>query len=165
MKSVITILLIWAIIPNVYAQEVESNTSRIEKSSFSANIMGSSSLGGITFDKIITDKVIWEIGIGYVGIGTGVTYYPFNIQKSKVCPYTGLKFSLLVLPEVAMASWAYIPLGVTFFSKQRINIGFDVGPALGKMEDVSRPEENWESSLLRDSKIRIFGNLKVGFRL
>lgn len=165
MKPVIIMLLISAMLTNVNAQEVEQSNAMIERSSFSANIMGSSSLGGITFDKIITDKVIWEIGIGYVGIGTGVTYYPFNIQKSKVCPYTGLKFSLLVLPEVAMASWAYIPLGVTFFSKQRINIGFDVGPALGKMEDVSRPEENWESSLLRDRKIRIFGNLKVGFRL
>ncbi len=165
MKPVITILFILVILPNVTAQKVDINNFIIEKSSFSANIMGSSSLGGITFEKVLTDIIIWEVGIGYVGIGTGVTYYPFNIQKSKVCPYTGLKFSFLVLPEVAIASWAYIPLGVTFFSKQRINIGFDVGPALGKMEDVSRPVENWESSLFHDRKIRIFGNLKVGFRL
>ena len=81
MKLVITILLILAINPSLNAQEVESNISRIEKSSFSANIMGSSSLFGITFDKVLSDKFIWEIGFGYVGIGTGLTYYPFNIKK------------------------------------------------------------------------------------
>ena len=165
MKPVIIMLLISAMLTNVNAQEVEQSNAMIERSSFSANIMGSSSLGGITFDKVISDKFIWEIGLGYVGFGTGLTYYPFNIQKSKICPYTGLKFSFLGLPEVVMAGWGYIPIGVTFFSKQRLNIGIDVGPALGKMKNVSNPEKNWESSLFRDRKIRIFGNLKVGFRL
>jgi len=165
MKLVITILLILAIIPCVNAQEVESNTFRIEKSSFSANIMGSSSLFGITFDKVLSDKFIWEIGFGYVGIGTGLTYYPFNIKKSKPCPYTGMKFSVLGLPEVVVAYWGYIPLGVTFFSNQRINIGIDAGPALGKIEAGGPPEERVDNSIFSDRKIRIFGNIKVSFRL
>ena len=165
MKPVITILFISAMLTNVNAQEVDKSNIMIERSSFSANIMGSSSLGGITFDKVISDKFIWEIGLGYVGLGTGLTYYPFNIQKTNICPYTGLKFSFLGLPEVVVAYWGYIPIGVTYFPKQRINIGIDVGPALGRMENASDPEENWESSLFRDRKIRIFGNLKVGFRL
>ncbi len=111
MKPVITILIIMLILPNINAQVVDSSHYRIEKVSFSANIMGSSSLFGITLDKVLSENFIWEIGFGYVGIGTGLTYYPFNIQKSKACPYTGLKLSILGLPEVVVAYWGYIPNG------------------------------------------------------
>jgi hypothetical protein len=167
MKPVITILLVLAILPNLSAQEIDSSNYKIEKSSFSANFMGSSSLFGITFDKVLSEKLIWEIGFGYVGIGTGITYYPFEINKSSFCPYFGLKVSFLVLPEVIAAYGGYIPIGVTYFSKHRINIGIDIGPALGELAEGGGPPAEYDenSSNNRIHKINVYGNLKIGFRL
>jgi hypothetical protein len=167
MKLCITLLLIMAILPDIVAQKADSSNYRIEKRSLSANLMGSSSLFGITFDKVLSDRFIWELGLGYVGIGTGITCYPFEIKKSSFCPYTGVKVSFLVLPEVLGAYGGYIPLGVTYFSGHRINIGIDIGPALGEWAEGGGPpaeyDENAEYN--RTHKIRVYGNLKIGFRL
>lgn len=158
---------------NVKAQETETFKNDIETHSVSGNVLGSSSLVGITYERVLSKKFIFEVGLGYVGLGTGITFYPFKIKKFNVCPYTGIKFSFLVLPEVVGAYGGYIPFGVTLFSKHRVNIGIDIGPALGKWEeggnlhfeyDPTNPDYNPSINYNRSHKINVYGNLKIGFR-
>ena len=77
---------------NVKAQKAEMFNKDIEKHSVSGNILGSSSLIGITYERVLSKKIIFEVGIGIAGVGTGMTFYPFNIKNSEICPYTGMKF-------------------------------------------------------------------------
>lgn len=162
----IIILCAFLISINTYAQKPNSIENNIEKHSVSGNILGSSSLFGVTYERILKENFIFEVGVGYVGFGLGVTYYPFKIRKSMIRPYTGMKFSLLVLPEVFGAYGGYIPFGATYFSKHRFNIGLDFGPALGHWFrgggrlDFEGPNINYNDS----GEINVYGNLKVGFR-
>lgn len=151
---------------NVKAQETETFKNDIETHSVSGNVLGSSSLVGITYERVLSKKFIFEVGLGYVGLGTGITFYPFKIKKFNVCPYTGIKFSFLVLPEVVGAYGGYIPFGVTLFSKHRVNIGIDIGPALGKWEEGGNLHFEYDPSINynRSHKINVYGNLKIGFR-
>ena len=101
-------------------------------------------------------KIIFEAGVGYIGLGAGVSYYPFDVQLSKFCPYLGVKFSTFV-PEGVIIG--YIPFGLTLFSKNKVNIGFDIGPFYGKFVDY------WSGGFeITGSMLFFLGNLKIGMR-
>jgi len=143
--------------PKLYSQKMEE---KVGKNAFSLNIMGSASLGGITYDLNMGDRFHLELGVGLIGIGAGLTYYPFKIKESKSCLYTGIKLSSLALVDVGGGTVAYIPLGVTYFSPYKINIGFDIGPAKGKWKDSSFGNSNPQTR-----SFYIYGNMKIGFRI
>jgi hypothetical protein len=148
------------------AQKATHDEGIIEKHSVSGNILGSSSLVGVTYERVLSNSFIFEVGFGFVGLGTGITFYPLKIKKSNVCPYTGVKFSFLVLPEVFGAYGGYIPFGLTFFSKHRLNIGLDFGPAFGHwFKGGGRPAIYDPTIDYNDSgNLKVYGNLKIGFR-
>ena len=139
---------------------VNGQSENLEKNAFSLNVMGCSSLGGITYDLNIGERFHLELGIGLIGIGSGLTCYPFKIKESKYCPYFGLKLSSLALVDVGGGTVAYIPFGFTYFSPYKINIGFDIGPARGKWQESSFGNTNPESNYFY-----IYGNIKIGFRI
>jgi hypothetical protein len=167
MKFLKTILLCIFLFPSlINAQNTKSVNHQIERNSVSFNLLGSASLLGITYERILSDHFIFEAGVGYVGVGLGTTYYPFQIKKAAVCLYTGIKFSLLVLPEVFAAYGGYVPFGITYFSNRRYNIGIDFGPAIGHWNKsgghpaVYDPNVNYNDS----GNIRVYGNIKIGLR-
>ena len=167
MKFMKTLLLCAFLVPiNIYAQKPKKIVNDIEKNSVSINFLGSSSIIGVTYERILSKKFIFEVGVGYVGLGLGTTYYPFKIKKSMVCPYTGIKSILIVLPGVFGAYGGYIPFGITYFSKHHYNIGLDFGPALGHWSksggktDRYYPFVNHHDS----GEIHVYGNFKIGFR-
>tara|TARA_Y100001933_G_C18845771_1_gene499578 strand:- start:400 stop:867 length:468 start_codon:yes stop_codon:yes gene_type:complete len=139
---------------------VNGQNEKVEKNSFSLNVMGCSSLGGITYDRNIGNYFHTEIGIGLIGVGAGLTCYPIKIKESKFCPYFGLKLSSLALVDVGGGTVAYIPLGFTYFSPYKINIGFDIGPARGKWKESSFGNTNPQINYFY-----IYGNIKIGFRI
>jgi len=167
MKVILSLALFMLIISkNMDGQSSDSLHKDFELNSISVNFMGSSSLGGVTYERVLSNNLIFEMGLGIVGLGTGLTYYPLKIKKSSFRPYTGIKIGFSVLPEVIVGYGGYIPIGGTFFSKYRINIGFDIGPALGKwVEGGAPPTETDEiSGDARIHRIKAYGNIKLGFR-
>lgn len=151
---------------NVKAQKTDTINNEMEKNSISTNIFGCSPLVGITYERYLSRKFIYEIGIGILGVGTGITFYPFDIKNSEFCFYTGAKFSAVSLLMVGGAYGGYIPFGVTFFSKYRFNIGLDIGPALGKWERGGRPDPEADPNINYDNSknINVYGNLKISYR-
>lgn len=166
MKKRVVIFLFIFFQTFLFAQNDNAKNNVIEKHSVSGNILGSSSLFGVTYERVLSENFIFEVGFGYVGLGTGITFYPFKIKKSNVCPYTGVKFSLLTLPGVFGAYGGYIPFGLTFFSEHRLNIGLDFGPAFGEWfkggghPAIYDPDIDYNNS----GSIKVYGNLKIGFR-
>ena len=139
---------------------VNGQTENVEKNAFSLNVMGCSSLGGVTYDRNIGNCFHMEIGIGLVGIGAGLTCYPFKIKESKFCPYSGIKLSSIALVDVGGGTVAYVPFGGTYFSPYKINISFDIGPARGKWQESSFGNANPQTNYFY-----IYGNIKIGFRI
>ena len=164
--SKLIILISLLITTNIAAQNTSTKNFGIEKHSVSGNILGSSSLVGVTYERVLSKKFIFEVGFGYVGLGTGITFYPFKIKKANVCLYTGVKFSFLALPGVFGAYGGYIPFGLTFFSKHRLNIGLDFGPAIGGWFKGGGHPAIYDPTIdYNDSgNINVYGNLKIGMR-
>jgi len=154
------ILLIFSVYAN--AQKAGEEDGQIERNSLSGNILGAGPLIGITYERVLSDNFMGEVGIGLVGIGTGITYYPFRIKVAKLCPYTGLKFAAFAIVDWGGNSTGYIPFGLTFFLKRGLNLGFDFGPAVHTYNPADFPPDR------RDDPVRTFygafGNLKLGVR-
>lgn len=151
---------------NDKVQEITKNDNEIEKNSFSGNLLGSSSLIGISYERLLSEKFVFEIGVGIVGIGTGITFYPFKIKLDEICPYTGIKISSVGLVDVGGGYGGYIPFGLTFFSKHRINVGIDIGPALGEWVDAGGHHMIYDPNIdySNTHPIYVYGNLKIGIR-
>lgn len=159
-KSIVIFLGFFIYSLQIIAQTFDEKS--LEENSFSGNFFGTSSVIGVSYERIISDKIILEGGIGLVGIGAGFSYYPFNIKKSKFCPYTGIKISSLVLVDIGGGSIVYMPLGLTLFTKNRVNVGMDIGPAYGKWNEANgRPFQDKEPT---STTLYFYGNLKIGFR-
>lgn len=147
---------------SLYAQSNDHSRLFTEKHFVSLNILGSSSLAGITYGRKLSQRTVAEIGFGFVGIGAALYVYPFRMQKSVYCPYTGIKFSSLGLVDVASAAVCYVPLGITVFRNNRTNFSFDMGPAKGNLKTIHENEPGEHVS--KSHAIKLMGNLKVGIR-
>jgi len=132
----------------------------IEKNSISGNILGSSSILGITYERYLSDRIIVEFGVGMVGIGTGLNYYISQIKTESWCPYVGLKYSTLILVDMGGGILTYIPFGVTLFTSSKLNIGADIGPSYAKW--ISSDFMEFESN--ETKKFLLHGNIKIGIR-
>ena len=135
---------------------------RFEKNSISGNILGSSSILGITYERTLSNHIIIEFGIGMVGVGAGLNYYISQIKTETWCPYLGLKYSTLILADMGGGILTYIPFGVTFFtsSKLKLNIGADIGPSYAKW--ISSDFMEFEST--ETKTFSLHGNIKIGIR-
>ena len=122
--------------------------------------MGAPSVLGISYQRIVGNKVAIELGVGLIGIGTGLTVYPKSIPELGWCFYTGIKLNSAVLVDMGGGTIAYIPFGVTLFSKNNIVFGFDIGPARAKWTSSSFGGSTSETSYYYCG----FGNLKIGYR-
>ena len=140
--------------------KAQNNTYRNSKKNiFSGNIGGTSSIIGINYQRFIGNKFTIEFGIGLIGIGTGLTFYPKSLTESGARFYTGIKLNSVVLVDVGGGTVAYIPFGVTFFSDSPLILGFDIGPAYGKLSSSSFGGQASETTYFYG-----FGNLKIGVR-
>lgn len=154
----ISIFVFTSVVHSVVAQHNDSTLLRSGKS-LSANALGTASLVGITYDKIINEHLAWEVGIGVAGVGAGVTYYPKKMRLNTFCPYIGIKLSPFALVDVGGAYGGYIPLGVTFFETTRFNFGIDIGPGYANTDFIEAPPNK------KENRFVVFGNIKAGIRL
>lgn len=149
--SLILVLLLVSFLGN--AQETNSNMDGMRKNAISFNILGTTPVIGITYDRIVSENMSIEIGAGVPSIGAGFKYYPWNIKESKILFHVGLTGSLVF--SEAFDIWGtsdqngvflgYLPIGISYFGEHGFNLGADVGPAVA---DIISP----------------YFNLKLGYR-
>ncbi len=138
----------------------QNNTAQdLKKSIFSGNIGGTSSIMGINYQRFVGNKLAFEIGVGLIGVGTGLTIYPKGLAENGARFYTGIKLNSVVLVDVGGGTVAYIPFGMTFFSESPFIMGFDIGPARGKLISSSFGGQTSETTHFYG-----FGNLRIGMR-
>lgn len=161
MKPIIKLLFCMAFVLLSTQNSIAQNNKKLDfkKNIFSGNIGGTSSIIGINYQRFIGNNLAIEFGLGLIGIGTGLTFYPKGLTENGARFYTGLKLSSFVLIDVGGGTVAYLPFGMTFFSDTPLIIGFDIGPARGKLVSSSFGGQTSETTIFYG-----FGNLRIGMR-
>lgn len=135
------------------------------KNSISFNILGTGTYLGFSYERLLYQRLSLEVGVGLVGIGAGATYYPFRkVEKGGFHPYTGIKTTFNTMGSGGEKNMTYLPLGITFFTKNRMAFGLDVGPSyqtnyspFGKV--IAEFAETFPKS-----QVLLYGNLKISYR-
>ncbi|RKS55266.1 hypothetical protein BC962_0225 [Gillisia mitskevichiae] len=135
------------------AQETTSGIEGMRKNAISFNILGTTPLIGITYDRVVSENISLELGVGIPSVGAGFKYYPSGIKVSKMLFHVGLTGT--IISAKALDIWgtseddgllvAYLPIGVSYFGEKGFNLGVDLGPAMAKT-------------------FAPWGNVKVGYR-
>ena len=135
------------------AQETKSGIEGMRRNAISFNILGTTPIVGITYDRVVSEYFSIEIGAGIPSVGAGFKYYPSGIKESKMLFHVGL--TGIILSAKALDIWgtseddgllvAYLPIGVSYFGEKGFNLGVDLGPAVA-------------------AKFGAWGNVKVGYR-
>jgi len=159
MKLFSCFLVAIIILTNSFYQAQNNTTRDLKKNIFSGNIGGTSSILGINYQRFVGNNLAIEFGLGLIGIGTGLTIYPKGLTDNGARFYTGIKLNSIALVDVGGGSVTYLPFGITFFSESPFIIGFDIGPAYGKLTSSSFGGQTSETTYFYG-----FGNLKIGVR-
>ncbi len=159
----LVIAMIWLIHPHAVAQKSESDQS-LKKNAFSGNILGTASYLGFTYERYLYQRFSIEVGVGLIGLGTGLSYYPFRMEAGKVKPYIGLKYTSHAIVDGPHKIVTYIPIGITFFSSGQINIGCDIGPSYVQHQSPGFKPTPEELARYPYTDFSVFGNLKLGIR-
>ena len=159
MKLFSCFLVAIIILTNSFYQAQNNTTRDLKKNIFSGNIGGTSSILGINYQRFIGNNLAIEFGFGLIGIGTGLTIYPKGLTDNGARFYTGIKLNSIALVDVGGGTVTYLPFGITFFSESPFIIGFDIGPAYGKLTSSSFGGQTSETTYFYG-----FGNLKIGVR-
>jgi len=138
----------------IYSQEIKHETGEIRKNAISFNILGTTPVLGITYERIVSDKISLEIGLGIPSIGVGMKIFPYGIRDGELMFHTGISAAYVEFVDfwdgdTSQSALAYLPLGMSYFGKAGFNFGIDVGPGV-----VVGGEKN----------IIPYGNLKLGYR-
>ena len=159
MKLFSCFLVAIIILTNSFYQAQNNTTRDLKKNIFSGNIGGTSSILGINYQRFVGNNLAIEFGLGLIGIGTGLTIYPKGLTDNVARFYTGIKLNSIALVDVGGGTVTYVPFGITFFSESPFIIGFDIGPAYGKLTSSSFGGQTSEITYFYG-----FGNLKIGVR-
>lgn len=135
------------------AQETTSSFDGIRKNAISFNILGTTPIIGITYERVVSEYVSLEIGAGIPSVGAGFKYYPWGIKESKILFHVGLSGSYVF--SEALDFWGtsdekglftgYLPIGISYFGEHGFNFGIDLGPIAAAV-------------------VSPYGNLKLGYR-
>jgi len=164
LKTIFSLLVLISCINITTAQNNQETNVEIEKNSVSSNILGTGSYIGISYERLLFERISLEVGVGLIGFGAGITYYPIKVVPNRLRPYLGAKITTHSMVDGEHKTVAYIPFGLTWFSNFRMNFGFDVGPAVTKHISPGYFGFEEEPKSYPFTDYGVFGNLKVGFR-
>jgi len=165
MKKDKLILLIICILGFSSAVAQTQNEPTIKKNSISANILGTGSYVGFSYERLLFERVIAEIGIGVIGYGIGATVYPLKkVRKKQLNPYIGLKYTNHAIVDGENKSATYLPIGLTYFLRTRLNFSIDIGPSYFHHKSPGYMPTKEELDRYPYSDFGLWGNLKIGFR-
>jgi len=164
MRNLLIVILIIVVSAfQVNAQAISENKT-IQKNSISGNILGTGSYLGFSYERLFKQRVSAEIGIGLIGLGTGISYYFRKVEAKKLIPYIGLKYTSHAIVDGEHKKVTYLPVGITYFGKRYFNFGFDIGPAVRRHMSPGYMPTPEELARYPFTDFGVFGNLKLGFR-
>jgi len=134
--------------------------SQSNKNIISFNILGSSSIVGVTYERFVYKKISIELGVGIIGLGCGINYY-FKKRKEGINTYIGIKQSSLFLVDMGGGLIYYMPIGISFLNQLNFNISFDFGPGYYKW--IKSDFMQFQNEQIK--KIIPYGNIKIGVLL
>ncbi len=137
----------------------------LQKNVLSLSILGTSSYGGITYERIVSQRASLEMGIGLIGFGLGATYYPFGeIRIGKLNPFLGMKYSRYTMIHGDLRFVIYSPFGLIYVSRFGLNFAVDVGPAFFRNISYGGRDLLASVNTYPFSNWGVWGNFKIGFR-
>lgn len=166
MKKLICILLLFCLASNQsFAEGCYRPPGPPLKNSFSFNILGTGTYIGFSYERLIKERLSLEVGFGIIGAGGGVTFYPFGINPyGGFAPYTGIKTTFNSRGSGGGKNMTYIPLGVTFFTANKMAFGIDVGPSYQTNYSPFGKVTPEFASTFPNAQVSIYGNLKISYR-
>ena len=133
--------------------------------SISFNFLGTGSYIGFSYERIIKNRIGLEIGLGLLGIGAGVTYYPFYIRTlGGFSPYTGIKTTFNTRGSGDKKNVTYIPFGLTYFTRSAFAFGIDIGPSYQTNFSPLGKVTTEHAATFPNAQFLIYGNLKISYR-
>jgi len=157
--SVMVLIIIIVSTSFAYSQDTLSTSNPIKKNALSFSYFGTSGIMGISYDRIISKRVSVEVGAGIVGIGAGFKYYLSQIRPEKILFITGFSLTISSLfndTDVRIITGkgfiVYLPIGINYIGKRRLNLGIDIGPSSTFVKNNS------------GTYLSVYGNLKIGYR-
>lgn len=163
-KWSVCMLMISLMTQTLSAQQAERKSKEIEKNAIYGNILGTAAYLGLSYERFFSQKLSAEVGIGLIGIGAGISYYPIKVAPRKIRPYVGLKGTSHAIVDGEHKMLVYLPLGFTFFSRSIVNIGMDIGPAVQRHVSPGYMPTPAELEKYPFTDMGLFGNLKLGIR-
>lgn len=142
----------------------KKNDFEDEKNSLSINVLGTGSYLGISYDRVLSDHLLAEIGIGVIGYGAGISFYPFKIvSNKKISPFIGLKYTNHAMVDSENKSATYFPFGFTYFSKKQVSVSIDIGPSYFNHKSPGYKPTPLELDQYPFTSFGIWGNIKLSF--
>ena len=125
---------------------------------------GTSTTFGITYEHILYRKASLEIGIGLLGGGFGMNFYPFkSFDIKQFNPFIGVRSSYNIQGSGGSRIVNYVPIGINYFGLKKLYLSVDFGPAyIVQLAPNGKTIPEFQSNYPRHL-FYVYGGFKVGF--
>lgn len=130
----------------------------VYRSTLSVNIGGVAGIIGVSYDVLLSRHWQFECGLGFPAFGYGFSYYPFSVKREKKKFKVAYRSLLIAYPSTELLVYHSIGVGLTFFTRNKWNLGFDVGAA------YAHTASSFDYEPPTNLPFHISGNLKAGYR-
>lgn len=161
MKKLICITSIVLFSSAVFSQDHKKDFDGLKMNAVSFNLLGTTPVVGLTYERIVSDYMSLEIGVGSNSFGVGTKIMPFKIKASMMMFTTGLSVFYADYKDGFLANGkrtqVYVPIGVSYYGIKGFNFGIDAGPAY-------RIYHNDPNSNVDDNGFLPWAGIKIGMR-
>jgi hypothetical protein len=133
MRKLILIISVVLFSATVFSQDHKKDFKGIKMNALSLNLLGTTPVAGLTYERIVSQYMSLEIGVGSNSFGVGTKIMPFKIKESMMMFTSGLSIVYADYKNGFLASGKrtqlYVPIGVSYYGTKGFNFGIDAGPA------------------------------------
>lgn len=131
----------------------------VYKSSLSLELGGKSGYTGVSYDLLLSRKWRLGLGIGYPGVGTDLKFHPFGVKRDKLILNIGMRANAFLPPTSSNYMFYSLPIGLTYYTVNRLNLEIDAGPMFKTPLNPSTPQSGFGNDINY-----IWFSLKIGYR-
>jgi hypothetical protein len=119
----------------------------VYKSAVGVELGGKSGYIGITYDHLLSRRWRLGLGVGYPGFGGEVKCFPFGVKRDKLLFNVGARATALFPAKGTNYMFYSIPIGLSYFTVNRMNVELDAGPLFKEPFDSSVPATGFGSEI------------------